>query len=62
MHACTDSDMGCMLNAAIKGEDADGGHVYPLALVCGSSGVRWRGTLEAAAGRGVRVGQKAYAW
>lgn len=61
MHASTDSDMGCMLNAAIKGEDADGGHVYPLALVCGSSGVRWRATVGAAAGRGVRVGQKAHA-
>lgn len=54
MHASTDSDMWCMLNAAIKEEDADGGHVYPLALVCGSSGVRWQGTLEATAGRGVK--------
>lgn len=32
-----------MLNAAIKEEHADGGHAYPLALVCGSSGVRCRG-------------------
>lgn len=59
MHASTDSDTGCMLNAAIKGEDAGGGHVYPLALVWGSSGVRWRATVGAAAGGGVRVGQKA---
>lgn len=41
----TDSDMWCMLNAAIKEEHADGGHAYPLALVCGSSGVRCRGGL-----------------
>lgn len=60
MHASTDSDKGCMLNAAIKGEDADSGHVYPLALVCASSGVRCQGTVEAAAGGGVRVGQKAH--
>lgn len=39
----TDSDMWCMLNAAIKEEHPDGGHAYPLALVCGSSGVSCRG-------------------
>lgn len=59
VHASTDSDMWCMLNGAIKEEHADGGHAYPLALVCGSSGVRCRVALEATAGRGVRVGQKA---
>lgn len=46
MHASTDSDMWCMLNAAIKEEHADGGHAYPLALVCGSSGMRCRGGEE----------------
>lgn len=42
MHASTDSDMWCMLNATIKEEHADGGQAYPLALVCGLSGVRCR--------------------
>lgn len=40
-------------------ETCDSGHVYPLALVSGSSGVRGHGALEASAGKSA-VRQKTY--